>query len=70
MMYGVGQALITEEQLIQKLAFPQIILLLSKTIQPILDFVVCNIVAGTIALIFFPYQFNGKFFGGFRLLYP
>ena len=60
MMYGVGQALITEEQLIQKVAFPKIILLLSKTIQPILDFVVCNIVAGTIALIFFPIPIQWK----------
>ena len=60
MMYGVGQALITEEQLIQKVAFPKIILLLSKGIQPILDFVVCNIVAGGIALLFFPIPIQWK----------
>ena len=59
-MYGVGQALITEEQLIQKVAFPKIILLLSKVIQPILDFVVCNIVAGGIALLFFPIPMQWK----------
>ncbi|HAB89221.1 MAG TPA: hypothetical protein DCF84_01705 [Bacteroidetes bacterium] len=59
-MYGVGQALITEEQLIQKVAFPKIILLLSKGIQPILDFVVCNIVAGGIALLFFPIPIQWK----------